>query len=283
MPINFNNNNQLASRSITKEGASFKHQKVIATGGTITEVGEWRIHTFTGSSTFTLTSFIGSDIGTLYIDYLIVGGGGGAGYTDGGGGGGGGVVDGFRNLPPGNHAIVVGGGAASSSSISLKGVNGSDSSFYSVTAPGGGGGGSPSNYNGATGGSGGGGAASNISASIGGFGVSLKGFPGGNAPISAVRAGGGGGAEGTGGFGDNYATTEATPGGDSRIVRINGHSHKYGGSGWAAPFGPVTPTGTDDSNIYLGYYGYGANAPDVASEVSPDGNPGIVIIRYKYR
>ena len=45
---------------------------ISATGGTVTEVGGYRIHTFTSDGTFTVIS--GGD-----VDYLVVAGGGGGG------------------------------------------------------------------------------------------------------------------------------------------------------------------------------------------------------------
>jgi hypothetical protein len=89
------NENTLLTTTITYEGASYKNQKVVATGGLITYNGEWKIHTFSGSSSFVLTSYVGTG---LTIDYLMVGGGGGTGYGVGGGGGGGGVVSGTTSL-----------------------------------------------------------------------------------------------------------------------------------------------------------------------------------------
>jgi len=67
-----------------------------ASGGTETECGDYKIHTFTGPGTFTVNSV--SDVASENIvDYLVVGGGGAAPSTGGGdgisGGGGGG---GFR-------------------------------------------------------------------------------------------------------------------------------------------------------------------------------------------
>jgi hypothetical protein len=54
---------------------------VIATGGTVTDVGGYRIHTFTSSSDFVVTQ------GGV-VEYLIVAGGGGGGRGDNGSGGG---------------------------------------------------------------------------------------------------------------------------------------------------------------------------------------------------
>ena len=56
-----------------------------ATGGTITTDGDYKVHTFTSSGTFTVSS------APDYVHYLVVaGGGGGGGHTHGGGGGAGG-------------------------------------------------------------------------------------------------------------------------------------------------------------------------------------------------
>lgn len=58
-----------------------------ATGGTITYVDEYVIHTFTSSGTFTPTS------GAISCEYLVVGGGGGGGGRSRGGGGGAGGLE----------------------------------------------------------------------------------------------------------------------------------------------------------------------------------------------
>ena len=51
---------------------------VTATGGTITCCGDYRIHTFTGPGTFTV-SCGGNPVGSDSVDYLVVAGGGGGG------------------------------------------------------------------------------------------------------------------------------------------------------------------------------------------------------------
>ena len=56
---------------------------VVATGGTVTDVGGYRIHTFNSGANFVVTQ--GGE-----VDYLVVGGGGGGGRDAGGGGGAGG-------------------------------------------------------------------------------------------------------------------------------------------------------------------------------------------------
>jgi hypothetical protein len=64
-------------------------QFVAATGGTITTCGNYKIHSFTGPGTFTVTS-AGNPAGSTTVDYLVVAGGGGGGSDRGGGGGAGG-------------------------------------------------------------------------------------------------------------------------------------------------------------------------------------------------
>ena len=59
------------------------------TGGTVTTSGEYTIHTFTSSGTFTVAD---SALTDLTVDVLVVGGGGAGGCCTGGGGGGGGVL-----------------------------------------------------------------------------------------------------------------------------------------------------------------------------------------------
>src|SRR5210317_538560 len=64
---------------------------VTATGGTITCCGDYKIHTFTGPGTFTVTC-AGNSLGSDTVDTLLVAGGAGAGGNLAGGGGAGGVV-----------------------------------------------------------------------------------------------------------------------------------------------------------------------------------------------
>src|SRR6056300_1143606 len=60
---------------------------VTATGGTVTESGDYKIHTFTGDGCFTVSN-AGTPAGSTSVDYLVVAGGGaGGGYGGGGAGG----------------------------------------------------------------------------------------------------------------------------------------------------------------------------------------------------
>ena len=63
---------------------------ISATGGTETTCGDFKIHTFTGPGTFTVSSLGNPVGGSDKVDYLVVGGGGGGGGDGGGGGGAGG-------------------------------------------------------------------------------------------------------------------------------------------------------------------------------------------------
>jgi hypothetical protein len=80
---------------------------IVATGGTITTSGDYKIHTFTGPGTFTVSS-VGNPVGGPNIaDYMVVAGGGGGGGGNGGGGGGaGGFREGKSSPAPSYTASV---------------------------------------------------------------------------------------------------------------------------------------------------------------------------------
>jgi hypothetical protein len=258
-----NNRNKLDSTSITVEGASFKNQKIIATGGVITEVGEWRIHRFNSTGTFTLSSAIGT---SLPVEYLIVGGGGGGGMDMGGGGGGGGVLTGKHILTPNSYTVTVGAGGTGAPAAGTNGqpgghqytipaTAGGNSTFYGLTAYGGGTGGSSyrgysPGISGGNGGSGGGSGGYNDNAGTfyGGSGVSGQGFRGGNS-INAYYSGGGGGAgaQGT----DSNAIAN---GGSGKLSTILGRPFYWGGGGGGAGYSTYGGAG--------GKGGGGAGAPN---------------------
>jgi len=225
----------MAEGFITRRRVVTGAQPLGATGGTITEITDggvdYRVHTFTSSGTFEVTS------GSNDIDVLVVGGGGSGGTHHGGGGGAGGLV--YKSAHPvtlGSYSVVVGDGGdgvltPGNTTSNLEGNPGSDSTFDGFVALGGGGG---NGYDitdrrvSQNGGSGGGGANWD-SATLGG----LAEQPGTNptADIDAGNAGydtpgnediggGGGGAGGAPGggynnmdggaglfFGDKFGTT----------------------------------------------------------------------------
>lgn len=161
----------LSNNVVVNSIASFTNSitgPILATGGnTVTDIVEgdtiYRVHTFTGSGTFTVHS-VGTEANT--IEYLIVaGGGGGAGDGHHGGGGAGGYLEG-RQYPVsiGSYPVVVGAGGLGVERTALaptgptgpvsfpnpinviyyKGRSGGNSSFGVLEAMGGGGGSSDS-------------------------------------------------------------------------------------------------------------------------------------------
>ena len=255
--------NKLDSTSVTVEGASVKHQRVSAVGGVITDVGEWRIHRFNSTGSFTLGLVMGT---SLPVEYLIVGGGGGGGMDMGGGGGGGGVLTGKHILTVGTYTITVGAGGAGAPAAGTNGqpgghqytipaTAGGNSSFNGLTAIGGGFGGS--SYRGYTpgiaggnGGSGGGSSGYNDNAGTfnGGSGTSGQGFRGGNS-TAAYYSGGGGGADAQG-----TDSTAIANGGSGRLSTILGRPFYWGGGGGGAGYSTFGGAG--------GRGGGGAGAPN---------------------
>jgi hypothetical protein len=148
---------------------------IVATGGTISCCGDYKIHTFTSDGTFCVSN-VGNPAGSNTVDYLVVAGGGGNGVGSGGGGGGAGGVRASSGTASGCYSsgplgacvsalpvsiqaypITVGGGGAGSPASPSKGSSGVNSIFSTITSAGGGGGGSEATTPGSNGGSGGGG------------------------------------------------------------------------------------------------------------------------------
>ena len=197
---------------------------LIATGGTITTSGNYKIHTFLSSGTFTVTH-LGS---APTVEYLVVAGGGGT-TTDtvaSGGGGGGGyrTASGF-SVTATAYTITVGAGGATATQATI--VNGSNSTFSTITSAGGG---KPS----AAGGSGGG---KTVGGAAAGAGNTPSTSPSqGNAGGTSGQyyaSGGGGGAGGTGSSG-NYSSPVYIVGGNGgagSLSSIDGYYYSGGGGG----------------------------------------------------
>jgi hypothetical protein len=209
---------------------------ITATGGTITNVNGYTVHTFTASGTFTVTSGSGN------VEVLVVAGGGGGGSDMGGGGGGGGVVSNTAytvpSVLPGAITVTVGaGGAGAPAGINqARGSSGGNSVFGSITAIGGGGGGSEYNNNNspaAAGGSGGGASAGNSKS--GGAGTTGQGFAGGNSG-GVWYSGGGGGAGGPG-------LVYPGDGGPGLPSDINGTLLYWGAGGGGAGYSMISGNG----------------------------------------
>ena len=285
---------------------------IVATGGTITCCGDYKIHTFTGPGTFTVCS-VGNPLGgPNSVDYLVVAGGAGGG--GGGGIGGGGGAGGYRTSFPSpagtipvtatSFPITVGGSGAAGGPGG-PGSNGSNSVFSSITANGGGGGGSTcvGPFSGQAGGSGGGGG-TNPSPQPGGAGNTPpvspsqgnNGGSGFNSPASIYSSGGGGGASATG---NNATPTKAGNGGDGNTNSITGSPIAYAGGGGGGSdgsgvnggcggaggggngrFGPGAPCGASGETAGTANTGGGGGGGVFGAAA---GGSGIVIIRYKYQ
>ena len=254
----------------------------VATGGTITTDGDFKVHKFTGPGTFEIT-----ELGSAgEVDYMIVAGGGGAGYGGGSMAGAGGYrASGYGPSPlqassapvaVTTYPIVIGAGGAGRIGLPYTaGDQGSSSSGFSLTAAGGGGGG----------------------AFLGTAGVGSVGGPGGS----------GGGASG----GDPYNNPHAGGTGNTPPVSpVQGYDgmsavspHPNAGNGTDLQGGGATaagaiPNGSDNGapNTISGSdvtysNGGGPTAPPSTpantgfggSGQGQTGKSGIVIIRYQFQ
>jgi hypothetical protein len=275
------------------EGKIASPQHVAATGGTITTSGDFKIHTFTGDGTFTVSN-AGNAQGSNTVDYLVVAGGGGGGHSNSGHMGGGGGAGGFRFSFPNpatgglsvaaqGYPISVGGGGDKAVPENTA-SSGGNSVFSSVTSAGGGGAGSGSNpgsgANGAAGGSGGGGASNDSSGGTAGAGNTPpvsppQGNPGGAGATATGASGSGGGASGAGDTAPDNSTLN--PGGAGAANSITGSPVTYSTGG----FNSGTPGCAASVAANLGLGGNGARGQP--NSYGSNGGSGIVVIRYKYQ
>jgi len=261
---------------------------IIASGGTETTSGNFKIHTFTGPGTFTVSS-LAADPSFNVISRLIVGGGGGnyggPGIGSGGGGAGGFIeskapYDTYTASPLASSGgtpvsvtsfpISVGAGGGDAS-------NGTPSSAFSVTSAGGG-------YGSTRGGGGGNGGSGGGSGDFG----SPSGGAGNTPPVSPPQgnpgfagsggeaAGGGGGAAGGGPAG----TPNAEPGfgietgisGTSLTYSAGGDGEGPGDSNVSAPIRNAGGSGMGNGGTFPG-----SPTPNASARA------GVVVIRYKYK
>jgi hypothetical protein len=223
---------------------------IIASGGSITQVDGYRIHTFaSGTSSFSVTSAPTN----ATVEVLVVGGGGPGGNGLAGGGGGGAVIHNLAfPISAGSYNVVV--GAQSPQASAQSNITGSapgrgyDSTFGNLTALGGGIGGWWDGVAGQNGGCGGGGSGgrsndnrgtvaggnaqtgTNVFANPGGIGIR---YPANN--DNAHAAGGGGGA---GTPGRNWTEYQGVQGADSGadggggyLCSIDGTARYWAGGG----------------------------------------------------
>jgi len=286
---------------------------VTATGGTITTVGDFKIHTFTSPGTFCV-SCAGNASGSNKVDYMVVAGGGGGGANSNGAGGAG--AGGFRESVPSpaswtasplaspggalpvsvqGYPITVGGGGAGhvgDPENAGDGSSGSNSVFSCKTSAGGGGGGGPGA--GVAGGSGGG---SGQGQSGGGAGntppVSPPQGNSGAASVPQERGAGGGGAGAagscvTGGAGvtssiNNSPVARAGGGGGGARLfpSVPGPAGSGGSGGGGA--GAKGNNGTAGTANTGGGGGGAGRQPGVGNFTGGAGGSGLVIIRYKFQ
>lgn len=174
-----------------------------AEGGTVTTSGNYRIHTFTSSGTFTANKSMNAEI-------LIVGGGGGGGGDVGAGGGGGRVNHiTFIGITTQEYNIVIGNGGTALN-------NGQSSSFGSYSAGGGGYG-----YDAAPGGG--------SSKTIDGVTTNYTGGSSSGHNAYPYRVCGGGAGAGANGYA--YSGTISGNGGAGYLSSISGSPVYYGGGG----------------------------------------------------
>jgi len=241
---------------------------VAATGGCIATCGNYKIHTFTGPGTFTVTN-AGNPGGSTTVDYMVVAGGGSGGGRYGGGGGGGGYRESVPSpaawtaspiASPGGalpvsvtgYPITVGAGGTGVPNTpgSDDGNRGSNSVFSTITSTGGGAGAGQAAFSPLSpGGSGGGGSyGGSAPVAAGGSGntppvAPSQGTNGGNGyvPDAPYSTGGGGGATeaGVNATGSPSAAGRGGAGATSSITGSPvGRSGGGGGSGEGTS-GPV--------------------------------------------
>ncbi len=289
-------------QSIQDDSANVSGKSYItATGGTVTESGDFKIHTFTSSGCFAVSAVGNSAGGGDKVSYVVVAGGGGGGGENGttttsGGGGAGGFREG-KNSPIDSYTasplaaadsgltvtaatfpIAVGGGGAGgpdSSPNNGDGTVGVNSTFSSITSAGGGygSGRNPASLAGGSGGSGGGAKQDNAAGPASGGGIGNtppvsppQGNPGGQSDRTGTTyfAGGGGGATATGGNPSSPGSTTG-PGGAGATSSITGSPVARAGGGGAGKSnypGQVRPAGAGGTG------GGGAGQPGPGTDPS---------------
>jgi hypothetical protein len=245
--VGFGDSAYSSTDSFTCSDISF----ISATGGTITTDGDYKVHTFTTSGSFVVsTAGVGND-----VQYLVIGGGAsGVDVGDATRAGGGNASTqqastlSASSVATGSHTITVGAGGASGthsptpnagtssafgSFVTDLGASGAGTSRSGFPASGDGGSGAGGA---AGGGSGGPGASSTISGS------SITRGGGGGAGVGGIAAAGGGGGSGGGGQGGGYfggayysglagAANTGSGGGGAMGYEAGGYHNGAGGSG----------------------------------------------------
>jgi hypothetical protein len=278
----------------------------LPSGGTISNSGSYRIHTFTSSGTFTNT------LSLTNVEYLVIAGGGGGGGRHAGGGGAGGYrssvvgensgggasAESTQTLGTGSYTVTVGaggaGGAGNAGSNAVVGQQGSNSVFNGITSIGGGGGHNDGDTTAfVDGGSGGGGTYETTGA---GSGTAGQGFDGGQGTNASPTTGSGGGGASEAGQSQN--SSKGGDGGDGVSSSITGSAITRAGGGGGGKDGGNNGTagsggaggGTDggggsaltdaSANTGGGGGGYGGGLNGDGTR-GANGGSGVVIVRYQ--
>ena len=278
---------------------------VSCSGGSVTTVGNNKIHTFCGPGSFTVCQ-VSTTPANNKIAYMVVGGGGGGGTVVGGGAGAGGFREGKCNTitPYTASPLVTTAFTATAATFPITkgaggaaGGSGSNSVFGSIVSQGGGNGGN--NGNGGSGGSGGG--ASNKGTTVGSGNTPPvsppQGNPGGAVPTAVEGAGSGGG--GAGGAGANATGGQPAPGaqGGSGVNSTisNSDTNYAGGGGGGGRCNSGAPGGSPTAGAGAAYNGPagGNGSAGSGSGAGGSGYPGpggggtggsgMVIVRYKFQ
>ena len=260
----------------------------LPTGGTITEIGGYRIHTFTENGTF-------EAFGSMDVEILVIGGGGGGGGAHNavsssggcGGGAGGHCHDSSFPVSAQSYSVTVGtGGRGGYVMQSLNnygdGISGTDSIFSTITAIGGGFGGDAQTSTGDDGGSGGGGTSP-------GAGTSEQGYVGGSGAYGTNSGGGAGGGANSAGE-DNSGPTGGN-GGNGKESNISGTPSNYsegggGGGGGGGTGGTGGTEGGAGGNVGQNGFngtpnkGNGGGGAGNGQCIGGNGGDGIIIISY---
>ena len=278
---------------------------IVATGGTISYCGDYKIHTFTADGCFAVKT--APTPANNNVDYLVVAGGGGS-QCAAGGGGAGGFRESHSNFVSGcytasplatpvylsvsvqTYPVTVGAGGATGPS------NPGSNSVFSTIHSTGGGGGAAQGFAGNPGGSGSGPGRDKISPGGSGntpFVSPPQGNPGGSGVNSSYAGGGGGGGAGSpgqdGGGGTSGGVEYSGNGGNGIGTQINtsptvgtpGPSgplrYFAGGGGGGGSGGPIN-TNCSPTPGRAGRGGYGggssANAPDNSPPTAGVANTG---------
>ena len=206
---------------------------VVATGGSVTTSGDYKIHTFTGPGTFCVSSG-GAPCGSNTVDYLVIAGGGSGGGRYGGGGGAGG----YRESP---------GTASGSYSVSPLGAAPAvalpvPAQAYPITVGAGGAQSAPDPNPGGSnqpGNKGNNSVFSTITSTAGGSGAS-QGYEG---PGPAYNGGSGGGAGHTGPAGVGNTPPVSPAQGTNGGTGVGASNYMAGGGGGATVAGTNAPPG----------------------------------------